>query len=78
MYFWITNSDGDVHVRVLTKDQVLADIQERVDNDMEPEKFKTLDDLKKDSSMDYGGPVLIKGEVVVPHVKTTVTEYDVP
>ena len=80
-YFWITCSeDGDVFVRRLSKEDVLAAVD---DPSVEPEyrpKFLLAQELKDTSDpvcWRQGSGLLIKGEIVVPRVVECVTKHEI-
>lgn len=75
MYFIFTNDDGDPSLKPLTRNELLKNLNQKYYGNVE---FRTLEWLIANSVEYLNGAILIKGEIVVPHAKETVTEFDVP
>tara|TARA_Y100000310_G_C20618632_1_gene782030 strand:+ start:673 stop:903 length:231 start_codon:yes stop_codon:yes gene_type:complete len=72
-YYIIYNSEGDTHVKELTKQELL----ERL-NDEEYGDVKYLRWINKSDTNYWESKLLIiKGEIVTPTEKKTVTEWDI-
>jgi len=75
MYFVITNSDGDISMMPLEKEDLLKKLNEKYWGDIE---FKPLHWLQNHGLERLDGAILIKGHIVIPLEKETVVEFDVP
>ena len=75
-YFVICNSDGDTTVSRMTAEELKKALNDK-DWGENPE-FITPDE-KCDDDTNYwaGGMMIIKGEIIVPQAKQTITEYEV-
>ena len=82
-YFIISNSDGDTHVRMLTKAEMAERLKEDAENgDNSCDIYFDEMPLKSDTNYwanDGGDTVslIIKGRVVSPKPKNRVTEYEI-
>lgn len=76
MYFVIRNSDGDTSICQMTAEELKKALQED-DWGSNPDFIKP--DSKYDRDTNYWGRklMIIKGEIIVPKAKQTVTEYEV-
>jgi len=78
MYFVVTCSDGDVSITPQTKEQVTEGLTGGYWG--EDAKFLTAEELRKNNDPNYWGEdaiLIIKGGVVIPKPKQTVTSYEV-
>ncbi len=73
-YFIIRNSDGDTHIECVTKDVLLARINEEYYGSRE-----YFSNMPKNNDTNYWGDsiLVIKGSVVSPQAKTKITEYTI-
>lgn len=76
MYFVIRNSDGDTRIRQMTAEELKKALKEE-NWGSDPDFIQP--NSKYDSDTNYWGNALmiIKGEIIVPKPKQTVTEYEV-
>ncbi len=74
MYFVITNSEGDTHVRALRKAELMEKINENYWGHRE-----YIHELPKDSDTNYWGDgvLIIQGAIIKPRAKETVIEYEI-
>lgn len=72
-YFVIKNSDGDTRVRIMTKEELLINLNE------DGSGYKARDAMSKleESDTNYWGDgfLVIKGRIVSPQAKEVVKEY---
>lgn len=74
-YFLIYNSDGDTHVKTVSKERLLEDL----DNGDYGEDPIFLDEIPQ-SDTNYWGEeryLIIKGNIVTPKAKEVVTKHDI-
>jgi len=84
-YFVIHNSDGDTTVRMLTRDELMADLAERLEDDPDYDPAEDyLDGYDKECPHDTGywpenKALIIKGSVVFPKPEQVVrtTEFSI-
>lgn len=74
-YFVITNSDGDTHVDVLNKEELLK----RINEGYYGSNREIFDKLPKESDTNYWGDgiLIIKGSLVSPKPISKITEYTI-
>lgn len=70
-YFLISNSDGDTHVEPISEKELLKRLNE------EGNEMDFMSEIPKEHDTNYWGEgvLIIKGEIVVPKAKTTITEF---
>lgn len=84
-YFVIRNSDGDTTVTMMTRDELLADLKERLDDDPDFDTAEDyLDGYDHDCPRDTGywpegKALIIKGSVMFPKPEQVVrtTEFSI-
>jgi hypothetical protein len=71
-YFVIRNSDGETTVRIISKEQLLEDIENGEFGDV-------LTEIPENSDTNYWGEsvLIIKGKLVVPIAEQVVTKYSI-
>ena len=76
-YFVISNSDGDTRIEHLTKEELIEQLgSDGESNSWGAEGF--VENLKENDTNSWGPTILIiKGEIVIPKPKTTITSYEV-
>ena len=75
MYYLITNHDGEPNIDCLSRETLLKRLNEEYYGQI---KFESQDWLLDHDMEQLSEAILIKGEIVVPHAKETVVEFDVP
>lgn len=80
-YFKIYNSDGDTHIKEMTKKDMLKFLKEQGEEnqDIRPDCQPNFMSEIPDSDTNYwkNGILLIKGHIVIPKANKVVTEYDI-
>jgi len=78
-YFVITNCDGDTHVDIKSKEELLEDIREGNIGCEREVNYLTEEDILYSPETNYWGgrPLIIKGHIVSPKPVKVVTDYDV-
>ncbi len=73
-YYVLTNSDGDVSIEELTKEELLERINEEYYGNP---KFNLVSKIDSDLTAYLDGLIIIKGKCIIPHEVMTVTEFGI-
>jgi len=72
MYYMISANDGDIDVVELDKDDIAKAMADALDDDV---TFLSSVPIPDPQYWPDNSSLIIKGEIVVPKPKTTITEY---
>lgn len=77
-YYLIYNSDGDVHILEMTKEQLQKYFDEQQEY-KEESRAQFLEKMPEDSDTNYWGgkELIIKGKIVTPKAKEVVTKMEI-